>query len=98
MNLIWSFEALSGLCMHKDPEVRKWAICRLSRLYPERTGDVAARLVHDEDASVVLRSLDHLLKYPPEVHRDTLLNAYKKSSGLLQEVSRISWRNSVTSA
>lgn len=83
MSFIWDFEGLSRLCQHKRPIVRKWAINRLSLLYPERAGDVIIRSISDKDASVAIEAVEHFLKYPAERYKDAFLNVYKRGSGII---------------
>ena len=81
MNTIWSYEGLAALCRHKKPIVREWAINRLSLLYPDNAGDVALKLINDEDGFVAEKAVNHFSNHPDGKYKDALLNLYKKSSG-----------------
>ncbi len=83
MNFIWQFKDLSELCRHKYPLVRKWAVNRLSAIYHEKAGDIALKLISDENNAVVQEATDHFLNYPDETYKNALLELYKKSSGAI---------------
>lgn len=83
MNFIWRFEDLSELCRHKNPQLRQWAIDRLSALYREKAGDIALELISDENDAVAREAADHFLIYPVETRKAGLLNLYEKKSGVI---------------
>lgn len=83
METIWTFEDLRLLSRHNDPDVREWAMERVSLIYPQEAGSVAAVLLEDKEEAVVIEAVDHFLQYPDNAYREVLLNSYKKSSGRL---------------
>ena len=79
MNFIWTFESLKKLLVHKDSMVKVWAIERLSRLFPEQTGDVAITFVMDKNDAVAQAAITHFITYPEEKYADKILEAYRNS-------------------
>lgn len=81
MGLIWSFEDLENLTSRKNLLVGEWAIERLSLLYPDRTGDIAIRLIGDKDNSISRAAIEYFISHPDKKYVEGLLEAYGKSSG-----------------
>lgn len=73
MDYPWSVGDVSRLCRHKLPEVRLWAVERLSLLYPEEAGDVALELLNDPDDVVALAAARHFSSRSEELFKDDLL-------------------------
>jgi len=84
-DFLWSFEALARLCGHQDPGVRSWAADRARYLYPQEAGPLMVGLLNDREESVAVQAADYFCAYPDSGIADTLLAAFRKSSGLSAE-------------
>lgn len=78
-----SFEELGRLCSHSMPEVREWAMQKLSALYPERAAETAALLIEDSAEPAALEAADYFIDHPDGRYNDGIIDVYKKSSGRL---------------
>jgi tetratricopeptide (TPR) repeat protein len=81
MEWIWKFEPLVELLDHPESLVREWAMERLTSLYPDRVGPVAARHISDPVEAVAWAALSHLIDRPDGTCADELLKVYATSTG-----------------
>jgi tetratricopeptide (TPR) repeat protein len=71
-----------GFLSHEMPEVRAWALRRLSAFSPERAGRLALPLLTDPEADVQHAALDAVKEHPPR-EGGAELRAYLGRPGLL---------------
>lgn len=83
MNYIWSRDDLARLCRHRKAIIREWAIERLTLIYPEDAGEVALKLISDNDKYAAQTAVDYFSDYPDKRYSDDLLNLYKTTSGVI---------------
>ncbi len=82
---LWSFEALARLCGHQGPGVKGWAADRVRRLYPKEAGPLMVGLLSDRNGSVAAQAAAYFCAYTDRNITDTLLAAFRKSSGVSAE-------------
>ena len=87
MKWLWSFEKLSRICNYKkpDPDILSWAVERVCKLYPEKAGDLAIRVIKNNNGDAVQEAANFFLenceKRYEKRYIEDLENAYIKNTG-----------------
>lgn len=60
--LLWTFDEIKPFAAHQDIPVRRWALERLTKLYPTQAGDVLTTMINDKSSYIADKAIDFLAK------------------------------------
>ncbi len=58
--LLWNFDQIEPFAHHRDIPLRRWALERLTRWFPDRAGEVSVTMLTDPDRIITSQALDFL--------------------------------------
>ena len=80
--LLWSFEEIRPFAGHRDAPLRRWALDRLIKLFPDRAGEVLLTMLDDKDAFIASEAVDFLGKSgDTDKYGPTLLEHLNRADG-----------------
>lgn len=80
--LLWTFEEIKAFTTHRDVAVRRWAVERLIKLFPDQAADVLVTMVDDDNSFIRGLALDFLAETADtEKYGPILLEHLQKAQG-----------------
>ena len=80
--LLWSFEDVKRFIDHPETPLRRWALERLTRLFPKQAGEVLVARLEDPNTYILSRTLDFLAETgDAETYGPILLERLQQAEG-----------------